>query len=118
MVEDRGIESRVIAHSIWRFSIRPVRVENGSGGSSPGCISSAAQSIGASVAASDARLKLTGVCGPNTVGLKAAFAQSGSMGSSPVDSGALSRREGLCALMDLPPICCLMATTAFPLFRH
>ena len=36
---------RVIAHWICGFVMRSVSVENGSGGSSPGCISSAAQSM-------------------------------------------------------------------------
>ena len=36
---------RVMPHSICRVSMRAVSVENGSGGSSPGCISTAAQSI-------------------------------------------------------------------------
>ena len=36
---------RVMPHWICGFSIRPVSTENGSGGSSPGCISTAAQSM-------------------------------------------------------------------------
>ena len=36
---------RVMPHWTWRLSMRSVSTENGSGGSSPGCISSAAQSM-------------------------------------------------------------------------
>ena len=36
---------RVMPHSTWGVPIRSVSIENGSGGSSPGCISTAAQSM-------------------------------------------------------------------------
>ena len=41
----RGATVRVMPHSICGLSMRVVSIENGSGGSSPGCISSADQSM-------------------------------------------------------------------------